>query len=325
MDVATSLALIGPGPHPTTSPRIVSLLAAGTELVCELGMGGHLVGRSHECDTPEWVQKLPQVSRPAFDATGRSGAIDAEVRARIASKEPLYEIDESLLGSLAPDVLITQTHCEVCAVTPANLAHGVAAQLTWEKVVALRTGTLEGILHGYAEVARVLGRAASAECRSLTQRLRDGLEAVRAQAADQPRPTVVCLEWIDPLFPMGNWGPELVEVAGGESLLTKPGVHSSAVGWEALRSADPEVLVVAACGFSMQRSISEMPDLASHPLFRELRAVRTGRVFVADGNAYFNRSGPAMFDTVRILAEILHPDVFQPTHEGRIWVQWPAP
>src|SRR5271154_505301 len=127
-------------------PRIASLLAAGTELVCALGLGDSLVGRSHECDSPEWVKRLPALSRPAFDVSGSSRDIDERVRARLAAGQPLYEIDENLLAALAPDILITQTHCEVCAVSPADLAHGAVAKLTREKVVALRTGTLEGIL-----------------------------------------------------------------------------------------------------------------------------------------------------------------------------------
>jgi len=301
--------------------RIVSMLASGTELVCALGLGDKLVGRSHECDYPTWVKRLPEVSRPTFDIGGSSLEIDERVRQRVHAGQPLYEVDESLLAELAPDVLITQTHCEVCAVSPADFAHKVSAKLYREQVVALSTGTLEAILQGFIDVSSVLGRAP--EGTALVESIRTRLAALAGMTRFLPHPTVVCLEWIEPAFAMGNWGPELVELAGGISLLGTPGAHSMSTPWSAVREADPDVLVVAPCGFGLQRTLSEMHLLAEQPGWSELKAVRTGRVFVADGNLYFNRSGPSMFDTPRILAEILHPDHFAPSHRGKDWQPWP--
>ena len=301
--------------------RIVSMLASGTELVCALGLGDKLVGRSHECDYPTWVKRLPEVSRPTFDIGGSSLEIDERVRQRVHAGQPLYEVDESLLAELAPDVLITQTHCEVCAVSPADFAHKVSAKLYREQVVALSTGTLEAILQGFIDVSSVLGRAP--EGTALVESIRTRLAALAEMTRFLPHPTVVCLEWIEPAFAMGNWGPELVELAGGISLLGTPGAHSMSTPWSAVREADPDVLVVAPCGFGLQRTLSEMHLLAEQPGWSELKAVRTGRVFVADGNLYFNRSGPSMFDTPRILAEILHPDHFAPSHRGKDWQPWP--
>src|SRR6185503_11594488 len=175
--------------------RIVSMLASGTELVCKLGLGDRLVGRSHECDHPRWVERLPVVSRPTFDVTGSSGDIDAHVRRRLRSGEPLYQIDETLLERLAPDVIITQTHCEVCAVGPGDLTHG-APKLQRKQVVALDAGSLEGILTGFERVADVLGAAGAG--RALVADLRARIAALAARTATLPHPTVVCLEWIDP-------------------------------------------------------------------------------------------------------------------------------
>jgi iron complex transport system substrate-binding protein len=297
--------------------RIVSLLASGTELVAALGFGESLVGRSHECDHPAWVKRLPVLSRPAFDVHGTSAEIDARVRARLRAGLPLYEVDEAQLAALAPDIIITQTHCEVCAVSPGDLAHGVSARLERHQVLAIATGTVDGILDGFTRVAEVLGAAAAG--RSLVAEIRARLSAVAAVTRPLARRRVACLEWIEPLFEMGNWGPEIVEIAGGQSLLSAPGAHSTTVAFEALAAADPEIIVVAPCGFDLTRTLAELPALTGRPAWRELPAVRAGRAFAADGNFYFNRSGPMLFDTPEILAEMLHPDSFPPRHEGTVW------
>jgi iron complex transport system substrate-binding protein len=298
------------------------MLASGTELVCALGLGDKLVGRSHECDHPAWVKRLPEVSHPTFDITGSSRNIDELVRERLHAGQPLYEVEEALLAELAPDVLITQTHCEVCAVSPADFAHKVSAKLQREQVVALSTGTLAAILQGFVDVARVLGKPA--EGLALVEAIRARLHALAERTRVLPHPRVVCLEWIEPAFAMGNWGPELVELAGGTSLLGTPGAHSTTTSWSAVREADPDVLVVAPCGFGLERALREMHLLALQPGWHELKAVRNERVFVADGNLYFNRSGPCMFDTPEILAEILHPTHFAPSRCGQVWRHWSA-
>jgi iron complex transport system substrate-binding protein len=307
----------GPAPR-----RVVSLLASGTELVCALGAGDWLVGRSHECDHPAWVTRLPAVSRPTFDITGSSREIDEHVRTRLRAGQPLYEVDEALLAALAPEVLITQTHCEVCAVSPADLAHGTAARLVREQVVALRNGSLESVLAGFHDVARTLGLAERGA--ELVAGVQAKMALLAARTRVFARPSVVCLEWIEPLFCMGNWGPELVELAGGASVIGVAGAHSVAIPWSSVRDADPDVLVVAPCGFGLRRAEAEMHVLGGQPGWSELRAVRAGRVFVADGNAYFNRSSPSLFETPGILAEMLHPDVFAPLHEGTVWRHWHA-
>jgi iron complex transport system substrate-binding protein len=295
--------------------RIVSLLASGTELACALGAGDELVGRSHECDHPAWVRRLPALSRPTFDVTGTSAEIDRLVRERLRAGLPLYQVDQAALEALAPDVIISQTHCEVCAVTPGNAAHP-------GHTIALETGTLDGILAGFLGVADRLGRRAAGQ--ALVAGLRARLDRWRQVAAGLPRPPVVCLEWIDPPFAMGNWGPELVALAGGQDLLGAAGAHSAAVTWEAVRAADPQVLVVAPCGFDLARTRAEMPALTARPGWGALRAVRDRRVRIADGNLYFNRSGPTLFDTIDVLAEILHPAVFPPRHRGTVWEPFDA-
>ena len=297
--------------------RIVSLLASGTELVAALGLGDRLVGRSHECDHPAWVKRLPVLSHPTFDIQGTSAEIDARVRQRLHAGQPLYAVDEAQLAALAPDIIITQTHCEVCAVSPADLAHAVAARLERHQVVALSTGTIDGILDGFARVAAVLGVPEAG--RRLVAELRARLGAVAELTHGLRRPRVACLEWIDPLFAMGNWGPEIVAAAGGACVFGTPGAHSTTLPFEALVEADPEIIVMAPCGFDLTRTLAELPALTEKPGWGGLTAVRTGRAFAADGNFYFNRSGPMLFDSAEILAEMLHPNEIPPRHQGTCW------
>ncbi|HXW50763.1 MAG TPA: ABC transporter substrate-binding protein [Candidatus Acidoferrales bacterium] len=282
--------------------RVVSLLASGTEIVCGLGAGASLVGRSHECDNPHWVTSLPACTKPAFDINVSSGEIDAEVRRRLKLGQPLYHIDTNLINALQPDLLITQAHCDVCAVTPEDLRR--EGCIVAEQVVSLQAGTIDGIYEGVTSVGRALG--AQREMSQLIQGIERRIDSVRRAVQRERAPSVVVLEWIDPLFTAGNWGPELVQAANGDLLLSGIGQYSQTHSWEELRSADPEYLIVAPCGFSLERTASEARSLELLPGWFQLRAVKERKVALADGNLYFNRSGPTVADTAEILAEILH-------------------
>jgi iron complex transport system substrate-binding protein len=294
--------------------RIVSLLASATEIVCALGAGDMLVGRSHECDNPEWVRRLPACSDPAFDVSVSSGEIDREVRRRLHAGEPLYHVQGELIRELHADLLITQSHCEVCAVTPGDVerscGHG-ARQLSLSAI------SLEEIFEGMFRIAQRLGLEEQGN--ALVRRERQRLDIVGEKAARFRRPTVVMLEWKDPLFAMGNWGPELVDIANGDLLLGKKGEYSAAVPAEQLRDADPEYLIVAPCGFNLERSLREQSVLERYPWWQELRAVQNGNVAFADGNLFFNRSGMTVSQTAEIIAEILHGVSFGEKTEGVHW------
>lgn len=293
--------------------RIVSLLASGTEIVCALGAGDRLVGRSHECDNPLWVAALPACTSPAFDVNMPSGQIDAEVRRRLRSGEPLYHVDTALIESLAPDLLISQEHCEVCAVTPADVQR--AGCVRAGQVVALRGGSVAGIFEGITAIGDALGL--KREAAGLIDSIRRRIDQVHQTVKHRRPPSVVMLEWTDPVFAMGNWGPELVEAAGGHLQLGEPGMHSSAIDWQRVRDADPEWLIIAPCGFDLARTRREVATLEALPGWTELRAVRQGKVVLADGNRYFNRSGTTIVETVEILAEILHG--YPAGHRGKAW------
>jgi len=296
--------------------RVVSLLASATEIVCALDEGGSLVGRSHECDNPPWVRSLPPCSETAFDISVSSREIDAEVTRRIRSGEPLYRVHTELIRSLAPDLVIAQSHCEVCAVTPGDVARSGCA-IPSATVLGLSAGSVDGIFESIREIARALGKnqagAAVVECE------RRRLEAVRAKTAGRRRPSVVMLEWADPVFAMGNWGPELVEIANGDLLLGNRNQHSFAIPGEQVLEANPECLIVAPCGFNLHRAGQERPILEAQPWWARLRAVQTGRVAFADGNLFFNRSGMTISRTAEILAEILHGEISGTPTAGVHW------
>ncbi len=283
--------------------RVVSLLASATEIVCALGAGEMLVGRSHECDNPDWVRRLPPCSSPAFDVSVSSREIDTEVRRRLRSGKPLYHVDGELIRELRPDLLITQAHCEVCAVTPGDVERSGACALT-ARQIALSASSLDEIFQSVRHISQALSLEPQGD--ALVRREQERIAAVRQRVKAFRRPSVVMLEWTDPLFAMGNWGPELVEIANGELLLGKKGEYSAAIPAEQLRDADPEYLIVAPCGFNLERSLRELTVLEQHPWWQELQAVRKGNVAFADGNLFFNRSGMTISETAEIIAEILH-------------------
>ena len=287
--------------------RVVSLLASATEIVCALGAGDLLVGRSHECDNPDWVRRLPACSDPAFDVSLSSGEIDTEVRRRLRCGEPLYHVNGKLIRELRPDLLITQAHCEVCAVTPGDVERSGACALSVEQI-SLSASSLMDIFQSIRQVAQALNLEEQGEI--VVRRERQRLEAVREKAARFSSPTVVMLEWTEPVFVMGNWGPELVEIANGKLLLGRKGEYSTVTPGEQLRDADPEHLIVAPCGFNLERSLRELSVLEQYPWWRELQAVREGNVAFADGNLFFNRSGMTISQTAEIIAEILHGVTF---------------
>lgn len=299
-----------------TDMRVVSLLASGTEIVCALGAGDMLVGRSHECDNPDWVRSLPSCSSPAFDVSGSSREIDAEVRRRMHAGEPLYIIHTDLITALRPDVVIAQTHCEVCAVTPNDVQRDGAC-LDPRQMVALSAFSLDDISGSILAVADRLGLSERGRAVVAAERAR--FDAVRAATAHRPRPNVALLEWTDPLFVMGNWMPEVVMAAGGTPLLAHPGDYSSATTFDCVRDADPDVVIVAPCGFPLERALAERHVLESYPGWRDLRAVRDGSVVIADGNRFFNRSGMTVSRTAEMVAEMLHGVCIGESSHGSWW------
>jgi iron complex transport system substrate-binding protein len=285
--------------------KIVSLIASATEIVCALGFEDDLVARSHECDHPPSVTRLPAVTSPKFPTDGTSYEIDQRVKAILAEALSVYRVDAEALQRLAPDVIVTQTQCEVCAVSARDVEAALCSFVgSRPRVVSLEPNALADVWKDILRVASALG--AEARGRRLVEDLRGRLDAVAARVAGRPRPKVACIEWIDPLMAGGNWVPELVDLAGGENLFGEAGKHSPWMSLDDLVARDPDVIVVLPCGFDVPRTRGEMKVLEGNPTWRGLRAVREGRVFLADGNQYMNRPGPRVVESAEIFAEILH-------------------
>ena len=306
---------------PPSPRRVASLLPAATEIVCALGMQDRLVLRSHECDMPAGVERLPYVTEPKYQPDGTSYEIDRRIRAIVQEGLSIYRVDADALARIAPDLIITQEQCEVCAVSTDALEAAVAAVMDAKpEILSLLPEDLDQALGDIVRIGIALGDRAAAE--GLVGSMRTRMEAISTDVSDSGgsgRPSVLVIEWIEPLMVAGNWIPELVELAGGRPLIGRAGRHSPFVAWDEMRDSDPDVIVVIPCGFTVAQTRAEQERLTELPGWKELRAVRSGRVAVADGHHYFNRPGPRLVDSVEILAEILHPDRIDSGHRGEGW------
>ncbi|HEX7929230.1 MAG TPA: cobalamin-binding protein, partial [bacterium] len=298
-------------------PRILSLIPSATEIVCALGHEQSLVGRSHECDFPHGVERLPACTAPKLNPAASSRTIHESVEALLRQAVSVYEVDAQALRGLAPQVIVTQTQCEVCAVSLEDVEHALKDWLQDPpRLVPLSPTSLDAVWLDMQRVAEALGTPDAG--RILVQRLQQRMaEVSRAAQADPARPTVACIEWIDPLMSAGNWMPELIEMAGGRNLFGRAGEHSPWMEWSALKAADPDVILVMPCGFDLERTRRESALLTKLDGWDGLRAVREGRVFLADGHQYFNRPGPRLVESLEIVAEMLHPGHCRYGPEGR--------
>ncbi len=302
-------------------PRIVSLLPSATEIVAALGFEADLVGRSHECDFPESVLSLPVLTKPSFPADGSSREIDEEVRGLVEKGLSLYRVDAPGLKALRPDLIVTQTQCEVCAVSEGELVHALGEWVGGHpQVLSLQALSLAGLWEDIQRVAAALGAPdRGGDLVSTLQKRIVGIRE-RAERADT-RPRVLCLEWLDPPMASGNWIPELILAAGGEPVLGEVGVHSPVISVEQIREADPDIVLLIPCGFDIPRTRREFPILKGNPSWRDLKSVQNQQVYLADGNQFFNRPGPRLVESAEILAEILHSRHFSFGHSGRAWEQ----
>ena len=294
--------------------RIASLLASGTEILYALGLGDRVVAVSHECDYPVEANDKPRVTFTHVQHQATSGEIDRQVRERIAAGDALYEIDVKQLAELAPDLIVTQSQCDVCAVRYADVVATVkdTPQLGSTRIVDLDPRTFEDILSDILKV----GSAAAVEstAREYVAELKSRVEAIANAAQAIPenrRRRVACIEWIEPMMLAANWMPELIATAGGISPVAAGG-HSTYCSWEDLRAFAPEVVVVMPCGFGLQQTLGELSLLASRKGWKSFPAMQQRRVWAVDGNAYFNRSGPRMVDSLEILAHLIYPEMFDP-------------
>ncbi len=302
--------------------RIVSLIASATEIVCALGFESSLVGRSHECDYPRTVEQIPVCSSSKITTESSSAEIDDQVRTIVGDGLSVYKVDSELLDKISPSVIITQTQCEVCAVSLSDVKKAVCELVnSAPEIVSLEPMSLDDIWTDIQRVSDALGD--SGRGKELVSSLQSRLQSLRTKVQKIPRrPRIACIEWTEPLMIAANWVPELVDFAGGSSLLSQPGDHSEYLSLDKLAASEPEVIAIMPCGFDIDRSLREMKSLTSSPQWKDLPAVRNERVYVTDGNQYFNRPGPRVVESAEILSECLHPGFFDFGHQGVGWIPW---
>ena len=288
--------------------RIVSLLPSATETVCALGLEAQLVGVTHECDFPPSVRRLPQVTRTPIPTDAPSGDIDRLVRERLKAGRALYALDMPTLERLRPDLIVTQALCDVCAVAEEEVRAAACRLPGQPRVVNLEPQTLSQVFDAVGRVAEAAGVEPAGD--EVVARLQARVAAVVGRAAGmRPRPRVALLEWLAPPFSCGHWNPELVRLAGGVEGLGREGGPSRTLRWDEVTAWQPDAVLIACCGFGVERTLADVPILGSVPGWPDVPAVRAGRVFVADGSQYFSRPGPRLVDSLEILAHALDPDV----------------
>lgn len=290
--------------------RIVSLLPAATEICFALGVGNDLVGVTQECDYPRAARSRPVVSRALLDYTGKTSAQASEmVGRRLEQGGALYEVDEGALRRLEPNLILTQGLCDVCAPSVGDVRDAASRLPKMPEILSLDPHHLEDVFEDIIRIGEACGvvdRAAT-----VAEALRARVERVRSVTAHvRDRPRVLCLEWLGPLFPGGHWVPEMVEAAGGEDALWKPGEKSRQVSPKDVLLSSPDVAVLMPCGWDLERAAKEAPTVTNAPWWKDLPAARHSRVWIANGSAYFNRPGPRLADGVEALAHILHSKTF---------------
>ena len=298
--------------------RVVSLLPSATEIVGALGAMEHLVGVTHECDWPPVVSSRARVTTSAVDSTRTPREIDTQVRELANSGTPLYALKERTIRELHPDVILTQALCEVCAVHEGDVRSLASALSPAPNVVALSATTLDAVLEDIVRVGSALGLPEEAE--ELLDGLHARLNAVHhtLKTAKAPRPRVALVEWSDPLFTGGHWIPDMIRRAGGADAVGKTGERSRTVGVEELRAADPEIVIVAPCGYNLERAVNEARALLARA---EWAWARSRAVWAIDANAFASRPGPRLVEGVEIMARIFNPSLFtplDPAHAERV-------
>lgn len=288
--------------------RIVSLLPSVTEILFAIGAGDRVVGVTHECDFPPEVRDKPRLTASALPAAANSAEIDRHVRKSLHEGSSLYALDSELLERLAPDLIVTQELCAVCAVSYEIVARAARRLRGDARVVSLEPSSLADVFENVRFVGELTGSREAAN--GVVADLRARAAALQRRVAGRNRPRALVLEWTDPPMSAGHWTPGLVELAGGEPLLAHPGANSQVLDWDAIAKADPDAVLVAPCGYALDAALSAAEELQRVDAWRSLRAVREGRAWILDGNAYVNRPGPRLVDTAELFASALFDEPY---------------
>lgn len=300
--------------------RIVSLIPSGTEILAALGLSDAIVGRSHECDYPTQITDRPVCTQARINTNASSREIDNKINNLLQSALSIYQIKTDVLEKLQPTHIVTQDQCDVCAVSLSEVENAVAT-LTHSspQIISLKPNVLQDVWAEFEQVGNAFGVNSLQVIENLEARVKIVEGRTQGLSQTEHLPTVACIEWTDPLMVAANWIPELVSLAGGQPLFSSTGQPSTTFKWENLVSANPDVIIFMPCGFDLDRTRTEAQLFTKHPEWEQLHATQSGRVYITDGNAYFNRPGPRLVDSLEILAEILHPEIFQYGYKGKGW------
>ena len=300
--------------------RIVSLLPSCTEIICKLGYKENLVGISHECDYPNSISGLPVLTKARLSTKGTSIDINQSVTDLLQRGLSVYDVDSYLLKSLSPDIFVTQAQCEACAVSLDQIKDIVSNwTLNKTEIISLEPNTLNEVWLGFDIIAKTMGTPEystilKSEINERFKFLKD-----KMKGTDQ-KPTVLCIEWIEPIMVAANWVPELVGLAGGKNVMSVSGTDSNFCSWDEIKKTNPDIIIMMPCGFGIKRTLEDLHFLQNIKGWEELKAVKENKVFVVDGNNYFNRPGPRLVDSAEILAEIIHPEIFERKYLEDAWI-----
>ena len=300
--------------------RIVSLLPSCTEIICKLGYRKHLVGISHECDYPNSISGLPVLTKARLSPEGTSIEINQSVTDLLQRGLSVYDVDASLLKSLSPDIIVTQAQCEACAVSLDQVQDIVSNwTLNQTEIISLEPNTLNEVWLGFDIIAKTMDAPESSSILKSEINERFKLLKDKLKGTEQ-KPTVLCIEWIEPIMVAANWVPELVGLAGGRNVMSVSGTDSNFCSWDEIKQTNPDIIIMMPCGFGIKRTLEDIHYLQNRKGWQELKAVKENKVFVVDGNQYFNRPGPRLVDSAEILAEVIHPEYFERKYPEDAWI-----
>ena len=303
--------------------KIVTLIPSATEIVTFLGKKNLIVGRSHECDYPKDLNKIKKLTSPKINIEGTSGEIHQEITEILENSLSVYKVDVNELKKLNPDVVVTQAHCEVCAVSFSEVEEIVTNHLNKNtKIISLQPNTLNDVFDDIKRVAKGLN-IDEIEIKNLIKPLKQRLESIKIKSSKKKKRTIACIEWIDPLMVAGNWIPEMVEISGGEDIFGKSGKDSHWIKFDEIQKYDPEIIIFLPCGYDIEKTKNEVENLFNKQnKWNMLNAFKNKEIYIVDGNQFFNRPGPRLLESLEIFAEIIHPKLFNFNHKEFGWINF---
>jgi iron complex transport system substrate-binding protein len=303
--------------------KIVTLIPSATEIVAFLGKKDLIVGRSHECDYPKDLSRIIKLTSPKINVEGKSGEIHKQINEILENSLSVYKVDIKELKKLEPDIVVTQAHCEVCAVSLSEVEEIVTKHLNEKtKIISLQPNTLSEVFDDIRKVAKGLNLDQKTS-ENLIKPLEQRVKNIQIKSLKQKKRTVACIEWIEPLMAAGNWIPEMVKISGGEDIFGKSGKDSHWIRFDEIKSYDPEIIIFLPCGYNIEKTKDEVENLLiKENKWSNLKAFNDKEFFVVDGNQFFNRPGPRLVESLEIFAEIIHPNLFNFNHKQSGWINF---